>query len=158
MRKILFLVCVLGLSCVSRAQSKTDWSSLTSLRAGQKIQIVDTQSKKHSGTFVSVSDAAISYRETAGEHSIEKQDVRSVNLMENEHRLRNTLIGTGVGVGVGAAIGAATYKSCSSQSFCIDPGGRALPTGIGAVVGGVGGAVIGVLLPSHGTIYNVAPH
>lgn len=158
MRKVLFLVCVLGLSCVSRAQSKTDWSSLTSLRAGQKIQIVDTQSKKHSGTFVSGSDTSISYRDTVGEHSIEKQEIRTVTIMENKHRLRNTVIVAAVGAGVGAAIGAATYKSCSSQSFCIDPGGRALPTGIGAVVGGVGGAVVGVLLPSHSTIYNVAPH
>ena len=92
MRKILFLVCVLGLSCVSLAQSKTDWSSLTSLRAGQKIQIVDTQSKKHSGTFVSGSDTSISYRDTVGEHSIEKQEIRTVTIMENKHRLRNTLI------------------------------------------------------------------
>jgi hypothetical protein len=158
MRTTMFLLCIFALPSVSPAQSNPDWPNLSRLHAGQQIQIVETNSKKHSGTFVSVSDAAISYRETAGEHSLEKQDVRTVKLMENQHRLRNTLIGTGVGAGVGAAIGAATYKSCSSQSFCIDPGGRALPAGIGAVVGGVGGAVVGVLLPSHSTLYNIAPH
>ena len=75
--------------------------------------------------------------------------------MEHKHRLRNALIVAGVGAGVGAGIGAALYKPCSSQSFCLDIGGAALPAGVGAVLGGVGGAVIGILLPSHSTIYQV---
>jgi len=78
--------------------------------------------------------------------------------MENKHRLRNTIIVAGVGAGVGAGIGAALHKSCSSQSFCVDIGGAALPAGVGAVIGGVGGAVVGVLLPSHTTIYHVSSH
>jgi hypothetical protein len=159
MRTTMFLLCIFALPCVSPAQSNPDWPTLSRLHAGQQIQIIEINSKKHSGTFVSVSDTAISYRETAGEHSLEKQDVRTVKLMENHHRMRNTLIGTGVGAGVGAAIGAATYRnSCTTNSFCFNIGGRALPTGIGAVVGGVGGAVVGVLLPSHSTLYNIAPH
>jgi hypothetical protein len=125
--------------------------------AGQKIQVVEITSKKHSGLFASVSDTAISYRETTGEQSIQKRDVLSVILMENKHRLRNSLIVAGASAGVGAAIGAAVYKPCST-SFCLDVGGRALPTGIGAVFGGVGGAVVGVLLPSHSTIYSVSSH
>jgi hypothetical protein len=160
-RKILFMICVLGLPCASLAQtdqaSQTSWANLSALRPGQKIQVVEMTSKKHSGLFASLSDTAISYRETTGEQSIQKQDVLSVKLMENKHRLRNTLIVAGVGAGVGAAIGAAVYKPCST-SFCLDVGGRALPTGIGAVFGGVGGAVVGVLLPSHSTIYSVSSH
>jgi len=156
MRKILFMVC-LGLPCASLAQTKqASWANLTALRSGQKIQIVDMTSKKHSGTFANVSDAAISYTEIAGERTIQKQDVRRVNLMENKHRLRNTLIVAAAGAGVGAGIGAATHKSCAQQSFCV--GGKALPAGIGAVIGGVGGAVVGALLPSHSTIYDVGPH
>ena len=158
MRKILPLVCVLGLSCASFSQvNQTTWANLSSLSPGQKIQIVETTSKKQSGAFTSVSDTAISYREMTGEQSIQKQDVLSVILMENKHRLRNTLIVAGASAGVGAAIGAAVYKPCSA-SFCLDVGGRALPTGIGAVFGGVGGAVVGVLLPSHSTIYSVSSH
>jgi len=156
MRAIVFLLCVCGLSSVSVAQNNPAWSSLTGLHAGQKIQIVETNAKKHSGTFVNVSDAAISYQENASQQTIQKQDVRSVKLLDNKHRLRNTFIGAAVGAGVGAGIGAAVYKPCSG-SFCIDPGGRAIPAGIGAVVGGVGGVVVGVLLPSHSTIYNVSP-
>jgi hypothetical protein len=159
MRKIFLLLFVLGLSCAAFAQTdRASWANLSGLRPGQKIQVVGMASKKHSGNFVSISETAISYRETTGEQSIPKQDVLSVKLMENRHRLRNTLIVAGVGAGVGAGIGAALHKPCSSQSFCLDIGGAALPAGIGAVLGGVGGAVVGILLPSHSTIYQVSSH
>jgi hypothetical protein len=158
-RKTFLLLLVLGLTCAAFAQTdQASWSNLSRLRPGQKIQVVGMPSKKHSGNFVSVSDTAISYSETTGEQSISRQDVLSVKLMENKHRLRNTIIVAGVGAGVGAGIGAALHKSCSSQSFCVDIGGAALPAGVGAVIGGVGGAVVGVLLPSHPTIYHVSSH
>jgi hypothetical protein len=111
-------------------------------------------SKKHSGTFVNVSDTAISYRETAGEQTIQKQDIRSVKLMENRHRLRNTLIGAAVGAGVGAVIGAATDHTCSGPG-CLNVIGKGGAAGIVAAVGFVGGAVAGALLPTHNTIYSV---
>ena len=159
MRKISVLLFVLGLSCAAFAQTdRASWANLSGLQPGQRIQVVGITSKKHSGNFVSISDTAISYRETNGEQSIPKQDVVSVKLLDHKHRLRNTLIVAGVGAGVGAGIGAALHKSCSSQSFCLDIGGAALPAGVGAVVGGLGGAVVGALLPSHTTIYQVSPH
>ena len=67
MRNIMFLLGVLALPCLSLAQSNPDWSNLTKLHAGQQIQIVETNSQKHSGTFVSASDTSLVYRETAGE-------------------------------------------------------------------------------------------
>ena len=54
--------------------------------------------------------------------------------------------------------GIVPFKPCPSKSFCLDIGGAALPAGVGAVLGGVGGAVVGILLPSHSTIYQVSPH
>jgi len=159
MRKSLLLICVLGLSCVSWAQTnRASWSNLSGLQAGQKIQIVDMNSKKHSGTFVSVSGTALSYQDSPDVQTIQKQDVHSVKLMKNKHRLRNALIGGAVGACAGAGIGAATNHPCSSQSFCVQPIGRGGAAGIGAVVGFVGGAVVGVLLPSHETIYVVNSH
>jgi hypothetical protein len=163
MRKISLLICILGMCCVARAQSnQASWANLSTLYAGQKIQIVDANSKKHSGAFVRFSETAISYQETAGEQTIPKQDVRRVKLMENKHRLRNTLIGAGVGAGAGAGIGAASYskQSCSSTDFiCLNGiGGRGIPTAIGAVVGLVAGMVVGALLPSHQSIYSVNSH
>lgn len=159
MRAILFLICVLGLSSASLAQTnQASWANLNTLRPGQKIQIVDATSKKYSGTFLNISETAISFKETAGEQALQKQDVHSVKLIKTNHRLRNTLIVGGVGAGVGAGIGAATHTSCSSQSFCVDPGGKAIPVAIGAVAGGLGGAVLGALLPVQSTIYSVNSH
>jgi hypothetical protein len=155
MRKILFLICVLGIPCASWARTnQASWTNLGALHAGQKIQVVEMNLKKHSGAFVNVSDTAISYRETAGEQIIQKQDVRSVKLMENRHRLRNTLIGAAVGAGVGAVIGAATDHTCSGPD-CFNIIGKGGAAGIVAVVGFVGGAVVGALLPTHNTIYSV---
>lgn len=159
MRKSLLLICVLGISCVSWAQTtRASWANLSGLQAGRKIQIVDMNSKKHPGTFVSVSGTALSYQDSASEQTIQKQDVRSVKLMKNKHRLRNTLIGGAVGAGAGAGIGAAANHPCSSQGLCIQVIGRGGAAGIGAVVGFVVGAVVGVLLPSHEMIYSVNSH
>jgi len=160
MRQIWFLICVLGVACASSAQAdQASWANLSSLVSGQKVQIVDMHSKKHSGTFMNVSDTAISYHEAAGEQTVQKQDVRSVKLMEHKYRLRNALILGGVGAGVGAGIGAATVHPCSTSDFlCFQPIGRGTVAGIGAVVGFVGGGVVGALLPSHKMIYSVKSH
>lgn len=159
MLKILFLLCALGLPFFATAQTnQPSWAKLSTLREGQKIQVVDMNLAKHSGTFVNVSDTAILYRQTAGEETIQNRDVRSVKVIESKHRLRNALIWGGVGAGIGAGIGAATFQPCSTQAFCIQPGGRGLPAAIGAVVGLVGGTVVGVLLPNHSTIYRATSH
>jgi len=159
MRKILFLICILGIPCASRAETnQASWANLGGLHAGQRIQIVEMNSKKHSGIFVNLSDKALSYKGTTGEQAIQKQDVRSVKLMEHGHRLRNTLILGGVGAGVGAGIGAATWHSCSPQSFCISAIGRGGQAAIGAGFGLLGGAIVGALLPTHNTIYRVSSH
>jgi hypothetical protein len=159
-RKALLLIYVLGIPCALWSQSgQTSWMSLNSLFTGQKIQIVETNSKKHSGSFIRFSDMAISYQDNnAGQQSIQRKNVRSVKFMGNVHRLRNTLIGLGVGGGLGAGIGAATYhkNACQPTSFCFSGiGGRGLPTAIGAVLGTAGGVIVGALWPSHKTIYDI---
>jgi hypothetical protein len=161
--KALALICVLGISCTSWAKTdQTSWANLTSLQAGEKIQVVDMGSKKHAGIVVSVSDTAITYRDNADEQTLQKQDVRSVKLMRNKHRLRNTFIVGGVGAGVGAAIGAGVFnKSCvpdNSLAYSFCEGFRTTRGEGSALIGAiglVGGAVVGALLPSHETIYRV---
>ena len=93
MRKLWILACVLALPSVASAQ----WDNLNKLQAGQKIQVVEVGSKKDSGTFLSVSDKTISLQGKSGQQNIERQDVASIKLMENKHRLRNALIGGAVG-------------------------------------------------------------
>src|SRR5580700_10127674 len=111
MRFMLIALCVLGLPYLSSAQAaNSSWANLSTLQSGQKIQVVQLNSKKVSGTFLSVSESGITFRDRTDEKTIERQDVRIVRLMKNNHRVRNTLIGLGVGTGVGAGIGAASYR------------------------------------------------
>jgi hypothetical protein len=139
---------------------------LNGLQIGQSIQVVDSSSKKHSGTFMSVSDTTISLQVASGELSIQKQDIRSVKLMANKRRARNTLVGGavggGIGAGVGAIIGATTHKGCTTGTFCFDILGTGGSAGIGAAVGFLGGAtaggVVGALVPFHTTIYEAKSH
>jgi outer membrane lipoprotein SlyB len=153
MRTILFLICVLALPCASWGQAdRASWANLSALQAGQEIQIVEMNATKHSGIFVNVSDAAISCQEAAGNQTIQKQDVRSVRVTDNKHRLRNTLIGAVAGAGAGAGVAAASWEN---RGFL---GGKGVGAEVGAVIGGVVGAVVGVLLPSHSTIYRVNSH
>ena len=149
------LLFVLGLSCAAFAQTdRASWANLTGLRPGQKIRVVGMTSKKHSGNFVSVSDTAILYREATSEQSIPKQDVLSVKLLENKHRLRNALIGAAVGAGAGAGIGAAS----TDRPGVLTDVSRAKGAGVGALLGLIGGGTLGALLPSHSTIYQASSH
>jgi hypothetical protein len=150
MRNILLLLCVFGMSYASLAQSdNASWTNLNTLHSGQKIQIVEKSSKKHSGTFLNVSDTGVQYHDNAGDQSIPKQDVRRVKLMESRRRLRNTLIGAGIGAGAGAGIGAGSWED---RGFV---GGKGVGAAVGASIGVLTGAAIGALVPTHSTIYSV---
>jgi hypothetical protein len=134
MRHSLFLICVLGISCAAWSQrARESWSNLGALHPGQRIQVVEVNSKKHSGTFVSFTEAAIVYQDDAGGQTIPKQDVRKVRLMENNHRLRNVLTGAVVGGAVGAGVGAAKPE-CQGPE-CIGGIGRGTVAAIGATIG-----------------------
>jgi hypothetical protein len=137
--------------CTPRAafaqSNKSAWENLSALQAGKTIQVVEMNSKKVPGAFVNVTDAAISLQAPGGEQTIPRTDVRSVKLMENRHRLRNAAIGAAIGAGVGAGAGAAAGRGDPADGIGV---------GILAVIGGAAGALVGVLWPSHQTIYRAA--
>jgi hypothetical protein len=152
-RSILLLIFSSALPCALLAQAnQASWSDLSALRKGQKIQVDDTNSKKYFGTFLNVSDTAISTQGNASEQSILRPQVRSVKLMENSHRLRNTLLGAGIGAGAGGGVTAAAWEQ---HGFL---GSKPTGAAVGAIIGGLSGAIVGVLLPSHKTIYRLSPH
>jgi|ERR1700723_2451845 hypothetical protein len=162
MRNICFLIWILGIAGASSAQGdKASWTNLSALHPGQKIQVVEMNSKKHSGTFVSFTETAILYQDTAGGQTIPRQDIRHVKLMENKHRLRNILIGGVVGAGAGAAIGAGVFHGCTpnppSSQFpnCLGASvSRSEGAAILAPVGFLAGALVGAFFPGHHTIYS----
>jgi hypothetical protein len=152
-RSILFLIFLSAIPCALLAQAnQATWSDLSALRPGQRIEVADTSSKKYSGTFLNVSDTAISTQGNASEQSILRSQVRSVRLMEGSHRWRNALIGAGIGAGAGGGITAAAWEP---YGFL---GGKATGAAVGAIIGGLGGTIVGALLPSHKTVYRASPH
>jgi thiamine pyrophosphate-dependent acetolactate synthase large subunit-like protein len=155
MRNLLFVVCLLAMPCVSRAQnSEASWETLHALRAGEKIEVVETTLKNHKGTLVTSSEESITLRESGAEQTIKKENVTRVTRLEKTHRLRNALIFGAVGAGVGAGIGAAAVRCHPGDIVC----GRGVVAAVGGVVGLLGGLAIGTAVPSHDTIYRNKPH
>jgi hypothetical protein len=155
MRKLALMVAFLGMPVFSRAQTpRNSWAELNALRPGQKIEIVETNLKKHKGTFSTVTDEAMQLRESGNDVGIKREDVMRVTVLDKSHRLRNAvLLGVG-GAAAGAGItAAATRCSTSSGSFNLCGLGRGAGVAVGSAIGLVGGAGVGAAIPSHPTIY-----
>ena len=132
---------------VTTAQTaEGSWQNLNQLRAGQKIEVVDTNLKKLKGTFLSFSEEAISLRVGKDEVGVQRPNVFRVSSREHSKCLRNTLIGLAVGGAAGLAIGAAVDSSFSEEDENI---AKAIftPIGLGA------GAGLGAAFPGYQTIY-----
>ena len=158
MRKFALMTILLGMSLPSRAQIiQNSWEALNTLHVGQRIEIVETNLKKHKGTFSTVTDEALQLREGGGDVGVKKENVMRVTRLDKSHRLRNILILGAVGAGAGAGIGAASTRcSNSSDAFC--GLGRSIAVGLGGVLGLGGGMGIGAAIPSHPTIYRIEHH
>jgi hypothetical protein len=157
-RSLFITALTLAISWAASAQTnKSSWGNLAVLQPGQKIQTIGIDSKRETGAFASFTDTSITLHEKSGDRTVQKQDIRTVRLLKNEHRLRNTLIGAGVGAGLGAGIGAASYRKCVSppDAFigCLQVIDRGEQAAIFGVVGLVGGAVTGALFPTSEIIY-----
>lgn len=138
-----------------RAQDKkADWKALYDLRAGEKIELIETGMKKHVGTFSTVTDEAIQMREGSNDVGIPKEKVARVTVLGKGHRLRNAFIFGASGAGAGAGIGAVSTR-CNNATDWFCGLGRSIAVGIGGLVGLAGGAGIGAAIPSHPTIYRV---
>lgn len=159
MRNLALISILLGMPVPSHAQpNRNSWDALNTLHAGQRIEVVETNLKKHRGTFSTVTDEAIQVREGGSDVGIKREDVMRVTLLDKSHRLRNAFILGGAGAGTGAGIGAAATRcSSTSGSFNFCGLGRGVAIGIGAVAGLMGGAGIGAAIPSHPTVYRAEP-
>jgi hypothetical protein len=135
--------------CASTAvEGQTSWAILGGLRVGQKIQITDMNKKKHTGTFLLTTDSAITFLDGKSERSLQKADVRSVDV-RGQRRMRNVLVGLGLGAGSMALIsGAACAPEGKDWGYaCAAAGGL-----LGAVIG----MPIGALMPAGDTTIYIA--
>ena len=130
------------------------WEALNRLHAGQKIEVVETGLKTHRGAFVAVSAEAIQLREGTTDEPIGKENITRVTLLDKGHHARNALIFGAVGVGLGAELGAAAQGRNKI-------GGRGPGAGVGAAIGFLGGAVVGIGLALRrirsSTLFSLAP-
>lgn len=169
MRQLALLAMFLGTPVLSLAQTtqtaktnENSWDALNTLRAGERIEVFETNLKNHKGTFSAVTGEAIQLREGGPSDrgdmtvAIPRQNVLRVTLLEKSHRLRNALIFGAVGAGTGAGISAgATRCSTSTGSFNLCGVGNGVIIPASALLGLLAGAGIGAAIPSHPTIYRL---
>ena len=122
--------------------SDSSWENLRQLRAGQQIQVVEMSLRSQDGSFLRLSDEAISLRVKDREVSIPREEVLRVSLRGGHRRLRNVLLGMAVGGGIGLAVGAAQDRKydCNdpSSDYCYHKfSGGVIGLGIGAAGGAV---------------------
>lgn len=159
MRELALIAMLLGMPVLSHGQTNgNSWDALNTLHAGQRIEVVETNLKKHKGTFSTVTDEAIQLREGSSDVGIKREDVMRVTLLDESHRLRNAFIVGAAGAGTGAGIGAAATRCSTSGSFNFCGVGRGVAIGVGAVAALAGGAGIGAAIPSHPTVYRTERH
>jgi hypothetical protein len=128
--------------------SQDNWGNLKQLAPGQKIEVVDSKMKTLKGTFVSVSEEAISLQVGKSEKSIARADVVRVSVHDNSHRARNMLLASGVIGGI-TLIPAAIGLAINGNE------GNSCPACVAAIVAGFGGGAALGAIPGSRTIYRV---
>jgi len=149
-RLTLITLSVLLLATIAGAQApEQSWDNLKTLREGEKIQVVDQKLKSQNGTFVSVSEEAITFQAGKDAVTIQRADVFRVSSRERGRtRGRNALRGLAVGAGIGLALGGAMAASHAEDiPLAVELVG--LPLELGGIGAGIGAA----LPPGHPTIY-----
>jgi hypothetical protein len=155
MRNLVLIVALfLALPAALSAQKQQgQWSSLNGLRAGQGIEVIESNMKRHAGEFVAVTDEFLTLKDHGSEVSIKRETVVRVSTSSGpkhgEHAVIGLVIGGAIGAGIGAAAG-------SNHGF-LGGSSRGIGALVGVVIGAPSGAAVGAVLPAHTTLYRAAP-
>ena len=150
-RTLLFL---LLLPASLHAQKPQDsWSNLNRLKAGQGIEVIESNMKSHSGRFVTVTDELLSLQEKGSDVSIKREDIVRVSTSSAPKRGEHALIGLAVGGAIGFGIG---YAAGSNHGF-LGGSDRGIAGLVGIVIGAPSGALVGAVIPASTTVYRSAP-
>lgn len=123
------------------------WDDVRRLPTERKIEISMRKGEPARGTFVAAGDAELVVRESAGERTIARGEIRRVRVLDSSRRTRNAAIGAAVGAGVGLAAGFLVCPHCANEGN----GGKYVGP-LGAAGAGAGAAV-GLLASPYRTIY-----
>jgi hypothetical protein len=143
---LLLLLMVTGFG--SAQSSQNNWDNLKQLRAGHKIEVVDSSMKSLRGPFVSVSEEAITLQVGKNPQSIERAKVVRVSVRDTSHRTRNMLLGAGIFGGIALAATAVPLGISGNEGTSCSACAAAIAAGFG------GGAALGAI-PGSRTLYRV---
>ncbi len=138
---VLLFVTVLQLG----AQS---WDSMSQLRPGDQIRVLEVAGTEYKGKFSAVTGEAIILRTAKNEVSVERSRVRRVQIRSGGRRVRNLLIGAAIGVAVGVVIDQTLGQYLRNESG--ENGGARAVTYV-APIGVLGG--IAAARPAYRTIF-----
>lgn len=128
-------------------QLERSWENLRVLHEGDRIEVVSESSGGSKGTFVELTEQAISIKVNEEIRKVSRFDIERIKSRERSRRGRNAIIGALIGAGAGLAAGlvsgASYHESGETGLFLL----ISMPIGVGA------GAAIGASLPSYPTIY-----
>ena len=125
-----------------------DWDAVQRIPAAQKIEIRERSGSGEFGaTLVSASPDTVVVRDSSGERSIPRTDVRELRVFDSARRIRRGLLWTLIGAGAGAGAGIIACISCPNEGGDIT---IHVPLGIAA---GAGIGSLGFLLSPYRTVY-----
>jgi len=152
-RVVMLLSFLLGSSSSLHAQThKNSWSNLDGLKAGQRIEVIESKLNRHDGKFVAVTDGALTLKENGSDISFMRENIVRVSTTSVPKRGEHALIGLVIGGAIGAGIGAG-----SSHGFLGGGSARGIGALIGIVIGAPIGAIVGAVIPAHSTVYRATP-
>ena len=131
------------------AQDASQWSSVQSLRKGDRVGVIQADQKRVEGRFESATDARITLRADQ-EISLEKAQVVRVYRPARHGRAFGVVLGGAIGVAAGGVADATFGRMLRNE---IDRPARGLMTAGGGAIGvGIGAAVTG----GYRTVYQRA--
>ena len=146
----LLLVFFLVLPAVLGARAEQgQWSELKGLKLGQGIEVIESSMKSHGGTFVAVTDEAITLREKNSDVSVKRETVARISTTSGARRGEHAVVGLVAGGLLGAGIGALAAGSGRDIIWS----NRGLGALVGVAIGAPSGAAVGACIPAHTTIY-----
>ena len=143
-RALLVLLLISGFDFAQSPQH--NWDNLKELRPGQKIQVVDSTMKTLNGSFVSVSDEALSLVVGKSQESVPRANVVRISVRDTSHRARNILLASGIVGGIALIPSAIILEQQSNE-------GNSCGACVAAIVAGFGGGAAAGAIPGSRTVY-----
>jgi hypothetical protein len=133
---------LLLLLVIAAAPLAAEWSDVTHLAAGEKIEIQTNDGAKVRADFVSATADSIVVRDK----TVPRSEIRRVKVYDAGRRIRRGVLWTIIGAAAGAGTGFAVCPGCANE------GNGAKFVGPGVAIGAAAGA-LGFLTSPWKTIY-----